>query len=270
MITEAAPAKINLALHVTGRRDDGYHLLDSLVVFAEAGDFVTLTAGAGFAVSGPFADAVPGGEDNLCLRALRLSGAQARVVLDKRLPVAAGIGGGSSDAAAVLRAAGRMGHAVSTGIASLGADVPVCMAGPGPTRMRGIGEQVEPLDGLPALHLVLVNPRQPLATPAVFAAMSRRENPPLPPLPPAPDAAGLTNWLRGCRNDLQAPAISLAPVIAEVLAGLQQSGADLARMSGSGATCFGIFRDADTAAAAAQALSARGWWAIATRSHASP
>ncbi|AXC49073.1 4-(cytidine 5'-diphospho)-2-C-methyl-D-erythritol kinase [Paracoccus suum] len=270
MIVEAAPAKINLALHVIGRRADGYHLLDSLVAFAEAGDVITLSDGTGFAVCGPFADDVPTGGDNLCLRALRLAGAEARVQLDKRLPVAAGIGGGSSDAAAVLRAARRMGQPVPPDLAALGADLPVCMAAPGPARMRGIGEQVTPLAGLPALHLVLVNPRQPLATPAVFAALKSRENAPLPPLPLAPDAGGLTEWLAGCRNDLQAPAISLAPVIAEVLAALEAQGARLARMSGSGATCFGLFPTAKAADAAAQALSVRDWWALATRTHPSP
>lgn len=265
-VEEPAPAKINLALHVTGRRADGYHLLDSLVIFAAVGDWVRLDpAGVGLTVSGPFAADVPVGEGNLCLQAARLAGVEVGIALTKALPVASGIGGGSADAAAVLRGLAQLGHPLPDDPASLGADVPVCLAAPQPARMRGIGEVVEALPPLPNLHLVLCNPRVPLATPAVFAALTRRDNTPLPAVPAFAEAGALTAWLAECRNDLEAPAVFLAPAIAEVLAGLRATGARLARMSGSGATCFGIYPDAGSAEAAARTLTARGWWAVATR-----
>lgn len=277
-LSEPAPAKLNLALHVTGRRADGYHLLDSLVCFAAVGDSVALTPGPlSLSIEGPFAAGLGAGPDNLCLRAARLAGAQAAIRLTKRLPIASGIGGGSADAAAVLRALARMGHPLPPHTEDLGADVPVCLASV-PARMSGIGEVVTPTGPLPRLHLVLVNPGVAVATPAIFAGLDRRDNPPMPPLPPLRDAAALIAWLRGTRNDLQAPAIAAAPVIAQVLAALEGQGAGLARMSGSGATCFGIFADAPGAARAAATLAGRGacaggigggpgrqgWWAVAT------
>lgn len=267
MIRETAPAKINLALHVTGRRSDGYHLLDSLVAFTALGDEISLTPGpAALTVTGPFARDLDPGPDNLCLKALRLAGAEARITLDKRMPVAAGIGGGSADAAAVLRALMRMDIAPIERPERLGADVPVCLASR-PTRMQGTGEVLIPAPMLPEVALVLANPGQQIATPAVFAALSRRDNPGLPPLPGAfPDAAALIDWLEGCRNDLEEPAIRLAPAIADTLAALRASGAGLARMSGSGATCFGLFQTAAAAAQAAAQLRAAqpGWWVAAT------
>lgn len=258
---EPAPAKINLALHVTGRRADGYHLLDSLVVFTELGDRVTVAPGpASLTVTGPFAAAVPGGKDNLCLRALRHAGAEARITLDKQLPPASGIGGGTADAAAVLRALGIAPARPET----LGADLPACLLSR-PLRMGGVGERITPV-ALPDLHLVLVNPRVETPTPAVFAALDRRNNAPLPDLPAFADAAALTGWLAAARNDLQPPALTLRPVIAGCLAALDAAGARLARMSGSGATCFGIFDTADAAAAAANEIAAAspGWWVRAT------
>lgn len=258
---EPAPAKINLALHVTGRRADGYHLLDSLVVFTALGDRVTVAPGpAALTVTGPFADAVPAGEDNLCLRALRHVGAAATVTLDKHLPPASGIGGGTADAAAVLRALGAAPERPET----LGADLPACLLSR-PLRMKGVGEEITPV-GLPDLHLVLVNPRVETPTPDVFAALERRDNAPLPDLPLLADAAALVDWLAATRNDLQAPALGLRPVIADCLAALAAQGAGLARMSGSGATCFGIFADAGAAARAADAIAAArpGWWVRAT------
>ena len=258
---EPAPAKINLALHVTGRRADGYHLLDSLVVFTALGDRVTVAPGpAALTVTGPFADAVPAGEDNLCLRALRHVGAAAAVTLDKHLPPASGIGGGTADAAAVLRALGAAPERPET----LGADLPACLLSR-PLRMKGVGEEITPV-ALPDLHLVLVNPRVETPTPAVFAALDRRDNAPLPDLPLLADAAALVDWLAATRNDLQAPALGLRPVIADCLAALAAQGAGLARMSGSGATCFGIFADAAAAARAADAIAAvrPGWWVRAT------
>ena len=149
-----APAKLNLALHVTGRRPDGYHLLDSLVVFATVGDVVTVTPGPpSLTISGPFAHGLDTGQDNLCLRAARLAGREVAITLEKHLPVASGIGGGSADAAAVLRAL----DANPPESHRLGADVPVCLAGV-PTRMRGLGEILDPLPRLPGLHLVLSIP----------------------------------------------------------------------------------------------------------------
>ncbi|GLS81730.1 4-diphosphocytidyl-2-C-methyl-D-erythritol kinase [Paracoccus marinus] len=265
---EPAPAKINLALHVTGRRPDGYHLLDSLVVFTELGDRVTVAPGPpSLRITGPFADDLPVTGDNLCLRAARSVGADAAITLYKALPVASGIGGGSADAAAVLRALGRRPAAPE----ALGADVPVCLASV-PARMRGLGEIVDPLPGVPALHLVLVNPRVPVSTPEVFRALRRRDNPGLPDLPAGGDAALLVEWLKATRNDLQPPAIGLAPVIADALAALVDAGAALARMSGSGATCFGIFPDAAAALRAAQSIAAvrPGWWIADTRTLPSP
>ncbi|MGA0541330.1 4-(cytidine 5'-diphospho)-2-C-methyl-D-erythritol kinase [Neotabrizicola sp. VNH66] len=263
-ITEFAPAKINLCLHVTGRRADGYHLLDSLVVFAGVGDRVTVAPGAGFRVTGPQAVALAAEGDNLCLRAARAMGAEAAITLEKVLPVASGIGGGSADAAAVLRALARMGHALPApaAVLALGADVPVCLAGR-PVRMRGVGEVLEPVR-LPPVWAVLVNPGVAVSTPAIFRALARRDNPPLPvTLPPLPDAAALAVFLASQRNDLAPAAEGLAPLIAEVRTALAATpGCLLARMSGSGATCFGLYRAERSARDAATALRAarHGWW----------
>ncbi|MFT4014336.1 MAG: 4-(cytidine 5'-diphospho)-2-C-methyl-D-erythritol kinase [Paracoccus sp. (in: a-proteobacteria)] len=261
---ELAPAKLNLTLHVTGQRPDGYHLLDSLVVFLGVGDVVTLTDGPpGLSLSGPFAAGLSDGPDNLCLRAARLAGRdEVAIGLEKNLPVASGIGGGSADAAAVLRILGTR----PQGAEALGADVPVCLAGRA-TRMRGLGEILDPLPPLPALHLVLVNPLMALSTPAVFRALDCRENPPMPQaLPDLSDLPALIAFLAACRNDLQKPAIRLMPRIGDCLTALQAQGAILARMSGSGATCFGIFDTARTAQQAAARLSREypGWWSVAS------
>lgn len=263
MITETARAKLNLTLHVTGQRHDGYHLLDSLVAFAEYGDQVTLTPGPlSLSVTGPFADGLHADDDNLCLRAARLIGGQAAVALVKRLPVASGIGGGSADAAAVLRGFARQGLALPDTPQSLGADVPVCLAS-APARMRGVGEQLAPIPPLPPLPVLLVNPGIAIPTPQVFAALPSRNNPPMP-RPDWRDADGLIAFLSGCRNDMQNAAIGIAPAIADVLTALDRHGARLARMSGSGATCFGLFDRPAQADEAAQALRAYGWWAVAT------
>ncbi|MDO5647693.1 4-(cytidine 5'-diphospho)-2-C-methyl-D-erythritol kinase [Paracoccus sp. (in: a-proteobacteria)] len=262
-VSEPAPAKLNLALHVTGRRDDGYHLLDSLVCFAGVGDVVTLTPGGpSLTIDGPFAAGLST-TDNLCLRAADLAGGAAQIALTKNLPVASGIGGGSADAAAVLRGLAQMGHPLPRAPERLGADVPVCLAGR-PARMQGIGEHITPLPPLPALHLVLVNPGIALSTPQVFSALTCRDNPPLPPIPIFADLNALIHWLRATRNDLEPPARQIAPVIGDVLDALTAQGAAFARMSGSGATCFGLFDRADHAERAATALSHNGWWAVAT------
>lgn len=264
---EAAPAKINLALHVTGRRPDGYHLLDSLVVFATAGDRLRVTPAEqpALRLTGRFAAAVPEGPDNLCLRAAALAGAAAEITLDKRLPVASGIGGGSADAAAVLRALARQGVALPDRPERLGADVPVCLAGR-PARMRGAGERLDPLPPLPRLAMVLVNPGPALSTPAVFAGLTQRGNSGLPDLPAALTGPRLVSWLGECRNDLEAPATALVPQVASVLQALRCQGAGLARMSGSGATCFGLFLTTGAAARAATAIERAqpDWWVTAT------
>ena len=270
--TEFAPAKVNLALHVTGLRADGYHLLDSLVAFAEVGDRVTLAPWDGLhpelQITGPQAGALPPSDDNLCLRAARAMGGGVAMTLHKVLPVASGIGGGSADAAAVLRAMRRIGRALppAAEILALGADVPVCLAGRA-VRMTGVGEVLTPL-ALPEAWLVLANPGVALATPQVFQALTRRDNAPLPSLPRLRGVAELAAFLAMQRNDLEPAATALAPVIAETRAALTaQTGCLLARMSGSGATCFGLFADGLTATAAARALRAAhpGWWVEAGR-----
>ena len=262
-VTETAPAKLNLALHVTGRRADGYHLLDSLVAFAGVGDVVMLKPGPlSLQIEGPFADGLSG-QDNLCLRAARLVGAKAAIRLAKNLPVASGIGGGSADAAAVLRGLARMGHPLPANAERLGADVPVCLLS-APARMQGVGEVVTALPALPAIPLVLVNPGVAVSTPQVFAAMARRDNPPLPYIPRFADLTDLAGWLGLTRNDLEPAALSIAPVIGQVLDGLRATGAAFARMSGSGATCFGLYDSSDRARIAADVLKQHGWWAVAT------
>lgn len=267
---EAAPAKLNLFLHVTGRREDGYHLLDSLAVFASLADTLTATpAGAlSLAVTGPFAAAAGGDDDNLVLRAARAlaPGRGAALALRKVIPVAAGLGGGSSDAAAALRLLARLWHlppAPATLAVSLGADVPVCLA-PRPARMQGIGEILSPAPALPAgMGLVLANPRVPLATPPVFRARTGPFDAPVSLPARFADAADLAAFLATTRNGLEAAAISLCPPIAAVLAACAAlPGALLARMSGSGPTCFALFATLAEAEAAAALLTARepGWW----------
>lgn len=267
--TALARAKVNLALHVVGRRADGYHLLDSLVVFAGVGDRITAAPAQGLrlSVTGPKGVGLTADQDNLCLRAARLmAGPGALITLDKRLPVASGIGGGSADAAATLQVLARLWDCPlpdAAGVLSLGADVPVCLAGR-PARMEGVGEVLSPLPPLPAAWLVLVNPGVAVPTPAVFRALERRDNAPLPAdLPRLATAAELAAFLQMQRNDLEAPATLLAPVIGQARAALSaQPGCLMARMSGSGATCFGLFPTEATATAAAAALrrAQPGWW----------
>lgn len=271
-VQRIARAKVNLALHVVGRRADGYHLLDSLVAFADFGDVVTVEPAPSLSLSitGPMAADLSAGPDNLVLKAAQMLGSPlgVAITLEKRLPIASGIGGGSADAAATMQALGALwGCALPDAgqVLALGADVPVCLAGQS-CRMAGIGDQISPI-ALPPAHLVLVNPGVGLSTAAVFGALLRRDNPPLPPAAPMPDAVALAAYLGHCRNDLEAPALSLVPQIGAVLAALQgQTGCLLARMSGSGATCFGLFASASAAVAAATALRAQSaaWWVQAT------
>jgi 4-diphosphocytidyl-2-C-methyl-D-erythritol kinase len=267
---ELAPAKVNLALHVTGRRPDGYHLLDSLVAFPGIGDRLAAEPAATLSleVTGLFAPGLRGDEaENLVLRAARLvqpQGRGARIVLEKNLPVAAGLGGGSSDAAAALRLLPRLWRTEAPSAEAalgLGADVPVCLLGR-PARMRGIGERLDPID-LPPFWTLLVNPGVAVPTGPIFAALERRDNPPLAGPLAFPDAGALFAWLRRARNDLEAPAARLAPTIGLTLAAISsQPGCALARMSGSGATCFGLFAAEGRARAAAASLGRAEprWW----------
>lgn len=275
-----APAKINLALHVTGRRADGYHLLDSLVVFAAAGDRIALAPGQGVSLGlrGPHAADVPAGDDNLVLRAAALIGARdIAITLDKRLPAASGMGGGSADAACLMRLAAQAQGLALPGVPALmrlGADLPVCLRAPLPCRMQGLGETVTPLAGVPALWMLIANPGLPLATPTVFRALGQPDNAPLPPLPPQgwADARALADWLaRHTRNDLQPPAQALMPEIASLIAEIAgQPGCLLARMTGSGATCFGLFDSRRNLRAASRALARPGRFLAATRCLPSP
>jgi 4-diphosphocytidyl-2-C-methyl-D-erythritol kinase len=270
---DIARAKVNLYLRVTGRRADGYHLLDSLAVFADAKDIVT----AGHAeeltldIRGAEAVALTGEPDNLVLRAARaLAEATGRtpkaaITLTKLLPVASGIGGGSADAAAALRVLDALwetglDHAALEAIAAqLGADVPVCVASR-PARMMGVGEILSAAPELPACGLLLANPRIALPTPQVFRARRGEFSPPAEMPERLADAAALADWLRPLGNDLQDAALSLCAAIAEVLSAIAaQPGCLLARMSGSGATCFGLFATPAQAQAAAKALPAT-WW----------
>lgn len=270
---EHAPAKVNLCLHVTGRRGDGYHLLDSIVVFAGVGDTVSARAdkGLSLAITGPQGPGLDAGDDNLVLRAARLTGARdLALTLDKHLPQAAGIGGGSADAAATLRLIARItgqGLPDAAAVAALGADIPVCLSSR-PARMRGVGEVLDPLPPLPPFAMLLVNPGVAVPTAPVFQALARRDNPPLPDrCGPWPDRAAFFDWLRAQRNDLQAPACAVAPAITSVLQALgATTGCALARMSGSGATCFGLFADMENARAAERALRAAhpDWWIAAS------
>lgn len=264
-----APAKVNLALHVTGRRADGYHLLDSLVVFADVGDRISVAPAEGLSltVTGPMAFGLAGEPDNLVLRAARFLGVTgAAITLDKQLPLASGIGGGSSDAAATLRALSRLtGRPLPAAAATavLGADVPVCLD-PRPQRTAGIGERLAEVPPLPPCWLVLANPGVAVPTPAIFRALTRNDGAAMPdPLPRWPDATAMARDLAAMRNDLETPAIALAPVIATVRSALAaQSGCLLARMSGSGATVFGLFAAEGPARAAEARLQADrpGWW----------
>jgi 4-diphosphocytidyl-2-C-methyl-D-erythritol kinase len=276
---ERALAKVNLTLRVIGRRPDGYHDLESLVVFASVGDALMLLPGPRLllTVRGPTAGSSGALADNLVLKAAnalaeRVKGLRCgRFVLAKRLPVAAGLGGGSADAAAALRLLALRNHLaldderLREAARVTGADVPVCLD-PRPRLMSGIGNLLSPPLELPRLAAVLVNPRVAVPTKGVFerlsaprvvlAAKVSEDNPP-------PDRAGLINYLADRGNDLESPAIALQPVVAEVLEALRRlSGCRMARMSGSGATCFALFDNAKAAATAARALRERqpGWW----------
>lgn len=270
---QLAPAKVNLALHVTRRREDGYHDLESLVVFADVADELAASPAAAdsLTVGGPFAKALGMGETNLVSRAVAAFRARwpdavasgLALHLTKNLPVAAGIGGGSADAAAALRLMTSLSvrpipiAELADMAAGLGADVPACLVSM-PLVARGVGEVLAPLPEFPALHIVLVNPMIPLATADVFRRLRAHDNYPLPELPsPLTRPAQLGLWLAETRNDLQPPAVKLVPVIGEIVAQLAETqGCILARMSGSGATVFGLFGSSGQAHQAAQVMRA--------------
>lgn len=277
MLWEPAPAKLNLYLHVIGRRGDGYHLLDSLVAFTEPGDRVgaALADDLSLVVTGPFAAQLAADSaQNLVLRSARWLAEQAGVkpqvtlTLEKRLPVASGIGGGSSDAAATLRVLSRLWSCDLDALErsalarTLGADVPVCL-GARAAWLGGIGEDIAPAPPLPDCWAVLVNPGVPVPTPAVFKARHGDFSLPARFESRLPDARALAGVLSERRNDLTVAARTLAPEIGALLAALEaEPGVLLARMSGSGATCFALFADADESRAAARRLGAAHphWW----------
>lgn len=319
-VIKPALAKINLYLHLTGRRANGYHELDSLVAFADVGDRITATRANDLtlSVSGPYGDTIGGdADDNLVIKAARTLAdhagvpAQAHLHLEKNLPVASGIGGGSADAAATLKALvalwnlelpdEHIRHAAQqisdekdtaraletlfklwrddlnsdlmlTVALQLGADVPVCLEGHA-AYMGGIGEKLDLAPHLPPAWLVLVNPGTAVSTPAVFQARSGDLSQPARFYESPRDAAHLAHLLKDRRNDLTQAALSLAPVIAEVLAALEtQDDALLTRMSGSGATCFALFATPDAARVATNRVRAMhpGWWTIAAKMIDSP
>jgi 4-diphosphocytidyl-2-C-methyl-D-erythritol kinase len=283
---ETAPAKLNLALHVTGQRADGYHTLSSLVAFTEAGDCVTVREAEAdeLTLSGCFADRLRAGagEENILVRARRtaraiVEGTGGRLPplalhLEKELPVASGIGGGSADAAALLRVVATLfpdcRDSLRSAALALGADVPMCFDGC-PAVVEGLGEISAPLVRFPAIDCLLVNPGLPVSTPAVFRHLACRTNPPLPPVPAQGFASlpDLAAYLRTSRNDLAAPASLIVPGIAEIETALVGAGAAFARMSGSGATVFGLFASPAEAAQAAATLrdSHPDYWVMQTR-----
>ncbi|ESZ38360.1 4-(cytidine 5'-diphospho)-2-C-methyl-D-erythritol kinase [Mesorhizobium sp. L2C066B000] len=284
--TWLAPAKINLALHITGKRADGYHLLESLVVFTRFGDRVEIEPADAdrFSVSGRYATSVPIDDSNLVVKARealrRQAGQQSTppvaIRLEKNLPVASGVGGGSSDAAAVLQGLVRtwgldIGEAELARIGlTLGADVPMCLAAK-PLVARGVGDELSLVPDFPALALVLVNPGVAVSTPDVFNALEKRDNEGLPPLPRAFDFHSVRNWLEITRNDLESAAQAIQPPIGRAVSLLNRAGSGFSRMSGSGATCFGLFETGNVAKRAAAEIRSREpeWFVAATRSIAS-
>lgn len=274
-----APAKINLALHVTGQRADGYHLLDTLVAFADVGDGIGVEVGTfepQLSVSGPEATPALATDDNIMwLVARRFAPADlsVRMHLEKNLPLASGIGGGSADAAAVYRGLRALAGAAGLDappsaedrarLLAIGADVPMCALGQ-PARIQGIGEVMTPLTTFPSLGVVLINPRQGVSTPAIFGKLAQKDNASLSDVPSGfADTAHLLDWLAHQRNDLEGPAREVCPAIDAVLAALAAaSECRLARMSGSGATCFGLFETREAAFVAADLLRRvhPDWW----------
>ncbi len=279
-VSVLASAKINLYLHVTGRREDGYHLLDSLFVFAKDGDVVTVGEADDLTlnVCGTYADSLPVGEENIVLKAVRLLAEAcgkkptAAVTLEKNLPVAAGIGGGSADAAATLKALLKLWgqtipekelHKIAL---KLGADVPSCLAAKA-VQVSGIGEILTPAPSLPPLFLLLVNPNRPVFTPAVFKTRTQTFSDPMPFTQEMTDFDDFVQELKKRHNDLSEAACQLEPAVFDVLKALQaDSRCRLARMSGSGGTCFGIFSSFEDASLCCDQIRKKrpNWWFLTT------
>ncbi|MEO4043526.1 4-(cytidine 5'-diphospho)-2-C-methyl-D-erythritol kinase [Hoeflea sp. CAU 1731] len=279
-IEEFAPAKINLCLHVTGQREDGYHLLETIVMFADIGDrvFVEAAPEDRFSLSGRFAPELDAAHDNIVVRArdsLRDAFPEitrpVSIHLEKNLPVASGIGGGSADAAACLRALRALWripeNADLAAVAlKLGADVPMCLAGQ-PLVARGIGERIALLPSVAPIPIVLVNPLSGVSTPEIFSRLASKTNPVISEIPSISGFQQLIKFLKGLRNDLEIPARTIAPEIDTINRALQDTGAALARMSGSGATCFGLYPPLEDAQSAASELQRRfpRWYVAAGR-----
>ena len=281
-LSELAPAKINLSIKVMGRRPDGFHEIQSLVVFADCGEKLVgeMANELRLDVTGPFAGSLADEQHNLVTRAATLLGdhlelaLDAHLTLEKHLPVASGMGGGSADAAAALRLLGRLygrtvePHQLAALALCLGADVPVCLE-PRPAFMWGKGELIKRLADVPDFWMLLVNPGVAVSTGDVFRLLNAQETVETavsPPLPHWSDLDALVEWLAAQGNDLEGPARKIAPVIGDVIAAIAETGGcRLARMSGSGATCFGIYGDEKSALAAEAAIKAvhPEWWSVA-------
>lgn len=275
-----APAKVNLYLHVTGKRADGYHLLDSLFVFAADGDVVTVGDSDGLTldITGNYAGSLSNGEDNIVIKAARAlakaAGVEpkAAIGLKKNLPVASGIGGGSTDAAATLKALSRLWNVALPDekmreiALVLGADVPSCLAAK-PVCVSGVGERLTPAPKLPRLCLLLVNPNRPVSTPAVFKSRAPVFTAPAPFTREMTDFAEFVDELKKRRNDLCDAARALEPAVSDVLDALESDPlCRLARMSGSGGTCFGVFESGEDASLCLQRLKKdrADWWFLNT------
>ncbi|OUR77756.1 4-(cytidine 5'-diphospho)-2-C-methyl-D-erythritol kinase [Alphaproteobacteria bacterium 46_93_T64] len=281
-LSKLARPKINLFLHITGKRADGYHLLESLVCFPEGGDKIRVQSEDQIivSVSGPFANMLGPSQDNLVVLAAKLLQEQqninmgAHIYLEKNLPVASGIGGGSSNAAICLQLLCELWKVTPSNEElksigeQIGADVPVCLYGRS-ALMKGIGEIIEPVSSLPDLYILLVNPLISVSTPSVFKTLNwdNKRNMFLP-FGFSTDVDEFLGELENCTNDLQTPAISLVPEISSVLSAIDaQEGCRLSRMSGSGATCFGLFKTRELAERARVAIleSHPDWWGVASR-----
>ncbi len=284
MIKRTAHAKVNLALHVTGQRDDGYHLLDSLVVFAEYGDVIKVSkphhvhGPIEVSVDGPFSEKLTSGPENLVTAAAFLlrdriasSGGETKpvsITLTKNLPIASGIGGGSANAAATLLALQEYWETdvpLDRIALGLGADVPMCLHNK-PLRARGIGEEIDLLKCAAPMHLVLVNPGVEVSTPEIFKQLVSKNNSPIE-LAEDKDFPDFDHIRDHMRNDLEGPARALNSEIDKALDALKKTGAEFVRMSGSGATCFGIFGSQKAAKAAAEIIARDRplWWCVATQ-----
>lgn len=279
-----APAKINLALHITGRRDDGYHLLDTLVVFASFGDRISVARSSAdrFRITGPYGHSIPADASNLVLKARDALRAEfpdqafpVSIDLEKHLPIASGIGGGSSDAASTLRALVSLwginidpADLNNIGLA-LGADLPMCLYGQ-PLIARGIGEKLEAVTNIPRLPMVLVNNGAAVSTPQVFGALKKRNNPGLPKVPRFDSIDDVCAYLEQTENHLYSATVELLPIIGDTMDALYSTSPRLARMSGSGATCFAMY-DTDEAASAAASQLRKAyplWFVVDTHSGA--